>query len=171
MWPTCYYDLWWVCAQVEDEVPGGKIGTAPTPGVHPYIGTFYLGASQDSKNQEAAYWFLKYIGSYEVQKVFGEKGWATVRRDVLEDPEYRKPEWYRYTGWMPAMVYTYDKNLAYVPTYLHFHSDAFGKIYEEMMIEAHEAASGRKTAKQAMDDWVKKFIELQETHGTIPVLK
>lgn len=170
MWPTCYADLWWASAGVEKNIPGAEIGTAVVPGGHPYLGTYYFAVTRDSGNQEAAYWFMKYIGSYGVQMKLSESTSNTSRMDVMQDEKWTTPEFKDAGRWMGACVETWKENEDEIKTYIHFTSDAFGKIYEAMMVECHEAAAGEKSAAQAIEDWEKQFVQLQSKAGEIPIL-
>jgi len=169
--PSIYASLWNWSSGVEDKVPGAKAVAVPTPGVRPYCGAFHFSPSVDSKNPEASYWLLKYIGSYICQKEMGEEGWSIVRRDVLEDPKYKAPDWYRQFGQVDALIQTFDEQLPDVEDYLHFNSAAFGKIYEMMTIIMHENAAKVRTPTETVELWVKTFNELQTKHGKLPVLE
>ncbi len=169
--PHIYNSLWNWASSVEDEIPGAKAGGAPTPGNRPYTGAFHFSPSRDSKNPEVAYWCLKYIGSYQNQKEMAEGGWVSVRRDVLEDPQYRDPKWHRQFGWTRPTLQTWDEQLEDVDDYLHFNSAAFGKLYEMMTIIGHENAIQQRTPAEGVKEWVRVFTELQTKHGKLPVLK
>lgn len=166
-----YSSIWSLAAQVEEKVPGAKIGGAPTPGLRPFTGPFFLSPSVDSKNPEAAYWVLKYIGSYEVQKAMADAGWATPRVDVLMRPEYAAPKYHKSLGWIPSVLLAFERQNVAINDYLDFNSAAFGKLYDEMMIVAHENAVGKRTPKESVNEWVKRFNEIQTKFGKLPVIK
>ncbi|MBE0477767.1 extracellular solute-binding protein [Candidatus Aerophobetes bacterium] len=169
--PHIYNSLWNWASSVEDEITGAKAAAALVPGNRPYTGAFHFSPSIDSRNPEAAYWLLKYIGSYQNQKEMAEGGWVSVRRDVLEEPQYRDPKWHRQFGWAPPSLDTWDEQLADVDEYLHFNSDAFGKLYEMMTIICHENAIRQRTPAESVEAWVRTFTDLQTRHGKLPVLK
>ena len=170
MWPTCYADLRWASAAVENNIDGAEIGTAMVPGGHPYLGTYYFAVTRDSQNKEAAYWFMKYIGSYGVQMKLSESTSNTSRMDVMDDDKWETAEFEKAGRWMDACKKTWNENEGNIKTYIHFTSDAFGKIYEAMMVECHAAAAGEKSPEQAISDWEDQFVELQSKAGEIPIL-
>ncbi len=169
--PHIYNSLWNWASSVEKEVPGAKAAATSTIGTRPYTGAFHFAPSRDSKNPEAAYWLLKYIGSYQNQKEMAEGGWVSVRRDVLEDPQYRDPKWHRQFGWVPASLQTWDEQQRDVNDYLHFNSAAFGKLYEMMTIIGHENAIGKRSPEESTEKWVKTFNKIQKKFGKLPVIK
>jgi multiple sugar transport system substrate-binding protein len=168
--PHVYNSLWNWASSVEKEIPGAKAAANTTVGTRPYTGAFHFSPSRDSRNPEAAYWCLKYIGSYQNQKEMAEGGWVSVRRDVLENPEYKDPKWHRQFGWVPASLQTWDEQLPDVNDYLHFNSTAFGKLYEMMTIICHENAIKTRTPKESTELWVKTFKEIQTKYGKLPVM-
>jgi multiple sugar transport system substrate-binding protein len=170
MIPAMYAALWPWSTTVAKEVPGARAAVTTTPGARPYTGAFHFAPSKDSKNPEAAYWLMRYITCYDAQQQMAETGWASVRRDVLEDPKYKDPVWYEKCGWMPVILKTWTEQFPDVNTYLHFNSAAFGKIYEMMTIIGHENAIGKRTAEESTNEWVKTFTELQNKFGKVPVL-
>lgn len=169
--PVMYAPLWPWSASTEKEIPGAKVACKPCPGLRPYTGAFHFSPSRDSRNPEAAYWLLRYITSYEAQRQMAETGWASVRRDVLEDQQYRDPKWYGKMGWIPPILKTWDAQLPDVDDYLHFNSAAFGKIYEMMTIIGHENAIKKRSPKGSVDEWVKQFTKIQKKFGRLPVVK
>jgi len=169
--PIMYAALWPWSATTEAEIPGAKVACKTVPGVRPYTGAFHFAPSRDSKNPEAAYWLLRYITSYEAQKQMAETGWASVRTDVLKNPEYKAAKWYGKMGWIPPVLKTWKEQLPDVNDYLHFNSAAFGKIYEMMTIIGHENAIGKRTPAESTKKWVKTFTKIQKKFGELPVIK
>lgn len=166
-----YSSVWPLISPVEKNVPGAKVAGAPTPGARPYTGAFHLSPSVDSKNPEAAYWCLKYLGSYEVQESMCDGGWATPRTDILSLPKYAAPKYHATLGWIPAILETFEMQYSDSDHYLHFNSAAFGKLYDQMMIVAHENAIKKRTPKESTDEWVRQFTEIQTKFGKLPVVK
>ncbi len=171
MIPIMYSPLWPWSTSVAKEVPGAKAACKTTPGVRPYTGAFHFAPSRDSKNPEAAYWLIRYITSYDIQKQMAESGFPSVRTDVLESPEYREAKWYNTLGWVPPILKTWKEQLPDVNDYLHFNSAAFGKLYEMMTIIGHENAIGKNTAEESTEKWVKTFNKIQKKFGKLPVEK
>jgi multiple sugar transport system substrate-binding protein len=171
MIPAMYTALWPWSATVGKESPGAKAAVKVTPGVRPYTGAFHFAPSKDSKNPEAAYWLVRYITSYGAQKEMLEKGWASVRTDVLSDPKYQSAEMFAKTGWVPVILETWKTQKPDVNNYLHFNSKAFGKIYEMMTIIGHENAIGKRTPEESTKHWVKTFRKVQRKFGKLPAEK
>ena len=157
-------------SNVENEVPGARIGGAETVGKRGYVGCFHLAVPKASKNPEAAYWLVRYLTCWENSLEWGESGaWGSCQLPALTNPQYYKsPRTARYLPWANKCL---DTHLPYVDNYVHFNSNAMGKLYEEQIILCHEVMTGEKTAKEAVEKWVKVFTELQKKFGDLPVLK
>jgi multiple sugar transport system substrate-binding protein len=169
--PIMYCPLWPWSTDAEKDIPGAKVACTTVPGKRPYTGAFHFAPSKDSKNPEAAYWLLRYITSYEAQKQMAETGWASVRRDVLEDPQYKDPKWKKPLGWIPPVLETWEAQAPDIDSYLHFNSAAFGKLYEVMTIVGHENAIKKRTPADSVKEWDKKFGRIQKKFGKLPVVK
>lgn len=162
MIPFMYAPLWNWSNDVGKNAAGGKAAAAPVVGERPYTGAFHFAPSRDSKNPEAAYWLLKYIGSNATQTEMAESGWASARRDSLEAvKDSDGDDAYRNFGWIEATTSQWDAQAPDVETYLHFNSRAFGKLYEQMTIIAHENATGQITPAQAVANWQRAMNRFQ----------
>ena len=93
-----YSSIWPLVSPVEKNVPGAKVGGEVTPGMRPYTGNFHLSPSVDSKNPEAAYWLLKYLGSFEVQEALCDGGWATPANRCPESSQIPGPQIFCHSG-------------------------------------------------------------------------
>jgi len=51
-----------------------------------------------------------------------------------------------------------------VDDYLHFNSRAFGKLYEQMTIIAHENATGTKTPAESVEAWKRALKRFQNRY-------
>ncbi|MBC7189744.1 extracellular solute-binding protein, partial [Candidatus Aerophobetes bacterium] len=172
--PTLYDSCYpWMSNWGPGVDPDAQIAAAPSPLKQPYTGCFTWSIARASKNPEAAYWLAKYMGSYEVHKAWMNAGFIPARRDVIEErkDDWMKPELQPKIGWIPAMLETWDYQKDFIPTYLHFNSKAFGKIYDYMTELCHNVARGALTPEEGVEEWVKTFTELQTKFGELPVLK
>ncbi len=167
--PLMYNGLWNWASTVADEVPGARAAAAPVVGERPYTGAFHFAPSRDSQNPEAAYWLLKYIGSYATQKEMIEGGWAGTNVDVLSGPDKTVETNYAAYGWIPPTLVQWKAQEADVDDYLHFNSAAFGKIYEQMTIIGHENATGVTDPDESLAAWETSFQRLQKKFGELPV--
>lgn len=157
--------------QVEKNVPGAKKGMALCIGRQGYIGDFAECVAKASKNPEASYWFMKYLGGYEAQKQLMEGGFPGVRRDVMGNPEYQNdPKWKKPIGdraYINSLALQIQNN--YVGDYIHFNSSAMGKIYEMQIIELHNAAIKKYTPEECVKVITKKTMKLQKKFGQLPI--
>ena len=140
------------------------------PGAQPYVGNFSLAVAKASKNPEATYWLIKYFGSFDCQTAIHEGGLSAVRRDVLDNPKYKNPEWWEKCARRGAAnSAAFKAQLPYVSDYLHFNSVAMGKIYEMQIIELHEAAIGKVTPDEMVKRITNETIKLQKKFGELPI--
>jgi len=157
--------------QVEDKVPGAQKGMALCVGRQGYIGDFAECVAKASKNPEAAYWFIKYLGGYECQKELMEGGFPGVRIDIMGDPMYQEdPKWKKPIGdraYINSLALQVQNN--YVNDYIHFNSAAMGKIYEMQIVELHNAAIKKYTPEECVDVITKKTMALQKKFGQLPI--
>ncbi len=167
--PLMYNGLWNWASSVADEVPGARAAAAAVVGSRPYTGAFHFAPSRDSGNPEAAYWLLKYIGSFATQKEMIEGGWAGTNADVLRGPDKTVETNYAAYGWIPPTLEQWDAQAPDVDDYLHFNSSAFGKLYEQMTIIGHENATGATDPAESLEAWEKAFGRLQGKFGELPV--
>jgi len=160
--PFMYAPLWNWSNDVGKNAEGGKSAAAPVIGERPYTGAFHFAPSRDSKNPEAAYWLLKYIGSHATQTEMAKTGWASARRDALDTVKGAEDEnAYRNYGWIDPVLAQWDAQADDVESYLHFNSRAFGKLYEQMTIIAHENAIGQITPAEAVANWKRALQRFQ----------
>ncbi len=92
MWPFAYNNLWHASFQVESNQPGAKLAVAQVPGGKPYNGAYAFAVAYDSVNPQAAYWLLKYMGSFEAQFAYASGGGNPCRIDVTTAAEFQKTE-------------------------------------------------------------------------------
>ena len=139
-------------------------------GGQPYIGNFHTAVAKASKNPEATYWLIKYFGSFDCQTEIHEGGLSAVRRDVLDNPKYKSPDWWEIAGRRgEANSAGFKAQQPYVNDYLHFNSVAMGKIYEMQIVELHEAAIGEVTPDEAVKRITEQTIKMQKKFGELPI--
>ena len=172
--PTQYNGLWtWMVTDLARNVPGGEVMAFPTPGLRPYTGGFFMGISKESKNLEAAYWLSRYIASYEAQyEMPFAGGWPVTRfdviRDAMNDPNITPEQFHEALGYGVAQMVTAEFQFADIDDYVHFNSDAAGKLYDEMTNVFHENATGVRSPEETVRQWGAKLLETQNTYGTLP---
>lgn len=83
----------WGLHNADDSPVKGKVGIAPLPHFPngesaATLGGWHIGMNVNSKNQDAAWEFIKYVESYDTQKGFAMNlGWNPGRQDVYNDSE------------------------------------------------------------------------------------
>lgn len=174
--PFLYVSLNQWATDVYKNIPGASMALYPVVGnVHTglgYVGNFYQGVTKASKNPEAGFWLMRYLGSQEGQRDFIESGWPGIRSDIYEDPKYQAKEWWLRVGMKgKAMLYSWKHDLTpeFIDTEYNYSSSAAGRIYEMTILPWHESAVGIKTPLQAAKYTVKQTIELQTKFGGQPI--
>ena len=172
--PHMYSTLDFWAFNVEENIPGAELAFYPCPlNGSGFTGTFYEAVSRASRNPEAAYWLIRYLGSYEAQKRMAEElSFSICRRDVIDDPKYQTPEWRKACGARFAIVSHIWDNIQtpeVASNYMYCNSSAIGKIYEMQIILCHEAVNGMRTIDDAVAEITKQTIDLQTKFGTLPI--
>lgn len=170
MWPFAYNNLWPISAKLEQNIPGSKIGVSEVPLQHPYVGAYSVSVSYDSRNPEASYWLLKYIGSLEGQKAYALGGGNPCRTDVVLDPVFSTEEKRLLSG---AFKASHEANLGWSDGVLqqgHFTSTAMGKIYPELMKTTYAIAHKIETVDEGLDKLAQKIKKLQIRYGEVTAI-
>lgn len=170
MVPFMYNNLWPVTASVEEKVPGAKAAVDTVPGGRPYTGAYGIGVAHNAGNPEAAYWFVKYLTSYEGQMAYALGGGNPCRRDVVLDPFFQSPDRRLINGAYAqndadTLAWTYD-----VAKKGHFTSTAMGKIYSELAITSAKIANKEMTVDAAYKELADKIRDIQDRSGNAPIL-
>ena len=167
-----YNGLWtWMVNDLAANVPGGTVVAVPVPGLRPYTGGFYFGSVKESKNLEGVYWLSRYLASYEAQYEMPlAGGWPISRIDVFKDAKANlDPETYHKAfGYGEAQMVTAEAQYPDISNYIHFNSDAAGKIYDVMTDLFHENAIGMRTPEETAELWGTRFAEVQNEYGSVP---
>jgi multiple sugar transport system substrate-binding protein len=152
----------WTAGILKDKVPDGKLGVYPTVGRQPYTGAWSFGVSKASKNQEAAYWLVRYIASKQCQEVVMKVGGQlSTRMDVLEDEAWHTPEnKYPFGILCDYLLEIWPEQAKHVPDYFYFNTKAGGRVYEMQMDVFHKPMGGEATLEEAVDEAVAKTVEL-----------
>jgi len=171
--PTQWAELWTWCHQVEDNVPGADLGCAPVVGNRPYFGCFYNAVVKGSDNEEAAYWFTRYLGSYECQMDAGIAGWNSNRLDVVNQFDKFTGKEFEGTLLNPetGRVYlaSWENQYPYMDDVMNWNSSAAGKIYEQQIVLLHNSAAGETTPEQCVDALTKMHLDFQGRFGNVPI--
>lgn len=167
MIPYMYAPLWNWSNDVGQNVEGARSAATAVVGERPYTGAFHFAPSRDSRNPEAAYWLLKFIGSHETQLEMANTGWASARRDSLEAVDMGHDDAYRLFGWIAPVLEQWDAQAGDIDSYLHFNSRAFGRLYEQMTIIGHENATGERTPAESVQAWRNAYNRFQGRFDTV----
>lgn len=171
--PTQFASLFTYTAELlSKNVPGARIRMYPTVGGQPYTGAWSLGVAKDSRNQEAAYWLVRWLTSYEAQMAIEKDGGQlAVRIDVLNDPIWYTPEYYYPYGILNEyLIDIWQKQAQYVDDYWYFNSAAAGKIYEMQINVLHKVAAGHPV-DDVVEELIDRTIQLQNQFGRVPMVR
>lgn len=115
------------------------------------LGGWSFGISKYSKNKDAAYEFIAWFASEEVQKRYAEYGGAPVSLSALTDPELVKKH-----PWFPMMKEALEvaKPFPNVPQ--------TEQLIGAMAEEVNNAVSGVKTPEQAVQDLQRRAVRIME---------
>ncbi len=171
MWPFAYNNLWPVSAQVENKVPGARAAVASVPLGRPYTGAYAVGVAYDSRNPEASYWLLKYIGSYEGQLAYALGGGNPCRQDVVLDPFFATEERRLVNGAFHQNHLDMERWGNHVQNLGHFTSTAMGRIYPELMRTAHKIISDETNIEDELNGLAAKIETFQNQYGEVPTLR
>jgi multiple sugar transport system substrate-binding protein len=168
--PTMYmgFDQW--AYNVEDKVPGARLGMYPVSGYNGHTGAWILAITPLCKNPEAAYWLLRYLGSLENQQTMAETGWAITRMDVYDDAKYQTPEWFRRVGYRANVLRDiWDHQLKDCDQLLELSGIYPGLIYEQQVATLNDAATGQISAEDALRELVDETIKVLGKYGSVPI--
>lgn len=170
IWPFAYNNLWPISFRVEKNIPGARLAVAQVPGGHPYNGAYAFAVSYDSKNPQAAYWLLKYMGTYEAQYAYALGGGNPCRMDVVTAPEFNKEALREIAG---AFNASHIANLFWstkVLTFGHFTTTAMGQIYPELTQACYAASHKTTDSTDIFSKLSTKIKNLQNTYGEVPAI-
>ncbi|WP_299791581.1 extracellular solute-binding protein [uncultured Shewanella sp.] len=171
MWPFAYNNLWHSSFQLESNIPGAKLAVAQVPGGQPYNGAYAFAVAYDSVNPQAAYWLLKYMGSFEAQHAYALGGGNPCRIDVATSPEFQSAE-NRHVG--GAFMASHKANISWSGNVLklgHFTSTAMGNIYPELTKSSYSLSGSQTDIDVEIERLNQRIIEIQNRHGEVPVVE
>ncbi len=146
----------------------GKIGYAPVPrgpkGRYPAIAVASLNINSNSKHKDAAFEFIKWATSAELQKKMASNGVRpdVTRNSVFEDPVYQKVynwdngNWYRTTQQMMKEMRG-DYRPIYYPEWV--------EIGNAIAIKVQQVFIGEKTAEQALNEAAQDVYKIMKNAG------
>ncbi len=171
MWPFAYNNLWSASFQVESNIPGAKLGIAQVPGGKPYNGAYAFAVAYDSVNPQAAYWLLKYMGSFEAQYAYALGGGNPCRIDVATAPEFQTEELRHIGG---AFNVSHNANINWSDEVLklgHFTSTAMGDIYPELAKSCFQLSNSNEDIESVTSQLINKIEQIQNRSGEVPVVR
>lgn len=151
------WSFYWGEINGDDSKVKGKVKVALVPGANgsqgsTVTGSQYLAITKQSKHPDAAWKLIEFLGSKEVQKQQSVKGGALpIWKDLYSDEELNKNH-----GAMKDMMEQLQHTMS---------RPAMGNYNEfskELQIKLQEALTGKKTAKQALDEAAAKAKELKK---------
>lgn len=167
--PTMFSNCFaWTNSILQESVvpndPDARLGIYPTLGNKPFTGAWGFAVTKAAKNPEAAYWFMRYIGSYECQEVvMKEGGQLTTRMDVLTDPVWKNDENIYPFGILVDYLLSNWQDpdfLKFVQGVYYSNSSAEGKVYEMQMNVLAKGACGELTPEKCISELIRQTVEL-----------
>jgi multiple sugar transport system substrate-binding protein len=167
--PTMFSNCFaWTNSILQESVvpndPDARLGIYPTLGNKPFTGAWGFAVTKAAKNPEAAYWFMRYIGSYECQEVvMKEGGQLTTRMDVLTDPVWKNDENIYPFGILVDYLLSNWQDpdfLKFVQDVYYSNSSAEGKVYEMQMNVLAKGACGELTPEKCISELIRQTVEL-----------
>lgn len=154
--------LFWteVCEMVEDPSQSqvaGNVGYALPPkkvDSMANFGGYGLSIPRNAKNPEAAYKFIAWITSKQVQKEYALRGGTPTRASVLADQELN--EKYTYFEGLKEGLAT-GNYFPRIPEY--------PELEEAISLEVHKCIIGEKDAKSALQDAADRVCQILEKAG------
>jgi multiple sugar transport system substrate-binding protein len=146
------------------EQKGGQAGFAMVPGERqadgsvrraPHYGTYYLALNKYANHHQAAYKFIEWLASPEVQLSFAKYQFHSSRRDYYQDPTVlaKWPEYWKPLGESLSIGNSRPR------------LTVFRQYSETIQAEISSALGGNKTVKQALDDAACEIIDLFKQAG------
>jgi len=165
MFSNCFV---WTDSILQESVgpndPDAMLGIYPTIGNKPFTGAWGFAVTKATENPEAAYWFMRYIGSYECQEVvMKEGGQLTTRMDVLADPVWKNDENIYPFGILVDYLLSNWQDpdfLKFVQDVYYSNSSAEGKVYEMQMNVLAKGACGELTPEKCIEELIRQTVEL-----------
>jgi multiple sugar transport system substrate-binding protein len=170
MWPFAYNNLWNSSFKVESNVAGAQLAVTQVPGGKPYNGAYAFAVAYDSVNPQAAYWLLKYMGSFDAQYAYALGGGNPCRIDVATAPELQTDKLRHIGG---AFSASHKANLNWsteVLNFGHFTSTAMGDIYPELSKSCFKLSNNSNIDSEA-SKLINKIEQIQNRYGEVPVIR
>jgi multiple sugar transport system substrate-binding protein len=153
--------------------PDAKLGEYAPIGGKGYTGAWSFGVAKASKNQEAAYWMLRYLSSQEAQTVvMKDAGQVSTRLDVIEDPYWKTAENAYPFGILADYLkgcYSDQAYAKWIENEYYFNSKAGGKVTEMHMNTLSKGFSGELSPEDCIASINKQMVELIGKFDTVPI--
>ncbi len=170
MWPFAYNNLWQASYKAEQNINGARLKVTQVPGGKPYNGAYAFAVAYDSHNPTAAYWLLKYMGSYQAQYDYALGGGNPCRADVVLSAELGQPQLRAING---ALTASHKANISWAKNIAnqgHFTSSAMGRIYPELTKACYQLANKNNDIDSQVQLLRQRILEIQNHHGEVPAI-
>jgi len=165
MWPFAYNNLWAVSSQLNSSDPNQRFAIAATPGGRPYHGAYAFAVAYDSKNPEAAFWFLRFMTSKTGQSKYAKGGGNPTRVDVnlflSSELKDNSPQLYSLKSTLQANILW--KN--HIGKYGHYMSTAMGTIYPLLAHYTYLISNKDIEVDEGIKQLMKEIRESQNKYG------
>jgi multiple sugar transport system substrate-binding protein len=140
------WSFYWGEINGKDSKVKGKVKVGMLPAVQgatprTATGSMYLGITEQSKNADAAWKFIEFMGSKEIQKEQSLKAGALpIWKDLYKDADLIKNQ-----GAFPEMGAQLEYTISRPSL------EAYNDFSKELQLRLQEALTGKKTPKEALD--------------------
>ena len=165
MWPFAYNNLWTISSEVNENDKTQKFAIYGSPGGKPYHGAYAFSVAYDSKNPEAAFWFIRYMTSNTGQMNYAIGGGNSTRKDVnlelTSNLNKKSPQYYAYKS-------TFQASMAWsgITKYQgHYMSTAMGTIYSLLQHYTYLISHEKIAVKAGIEQLMTKILQAQNEVG------
>jgi multiple sugar transport system substrate-binding protein len=170
--PAAWGEQWAVVYKVADNVPGARLNAMAVPGGRPYFGCYYNAVVKTSRNPEAAYWLMRYLGSKDVQVSAAENGWNSSRTDVIGNKDNRWTD----AKWDSSMmnpdltsvtIAEWTTQYQYMDQGMYWNSDTVGRLNAIQVPLLQKAANGELSSAEAERQIHQAMADAQTRYGSV----
>jgi len=165
MWPFAYNNLWVKSSEINSTDKDQKFAIYGSPGGKPYHGAYAFSVAYDSKNPEAAFWFIRYMTSKSGQLNYAIGGGNSTRKDVNLELTNRlnqtSAQYFAYKS-------TFQASMAWsglIEEHGHYMSTAMGTIYSLLQYYTYLISNEKIEIETGIDELMSKILQAQNEMG------
>jgi len=165
MWPFAYNNLWIKSSQNNENDNSQKFAIYGSPGGKPYHGAYAFSVAYDSKNPEAAFWFIRFMTSKKGQMDYAIGGGNSTRKDVnlelTNKLKINSPQFFAYKS-------TFQASMAWsgeIKSHGHYMSTAMGTIYTLLQRYTYLISNEKISINEGIEQLMDKILQAQNEIG------